>query len=566
MRSLLCCSLFIAGLPSLAIAQGTAAAPKPAVQAPPPAAGPQQPSMTMVLKSVDELYNDLRYILMLSTGPKVPNAWTKLKDVLDLYVEGVDKTQPIVIEYKVRNSKFKQVLQVPIQNLRAFLSNIKQLGVKTKPVPGAGVPDFYQVSGLTSGYLRVLGGKVAIFAEDRADLLGSPAAPAALVATLAKQYDTGAAIENTPQGMPERKQAMQDIVKEVLASLKPSKDETPEEFQLRKATVEHQMAEIERFYVEAAQILMGWTTNAPQHVGVLNITLSTIPGTSLEKSLQLVGSAPSYFAGYQIDQNAPLSGVVNFALDELRQRNFQASLKLSRPVALQQIAKNTKLDAQQKTHAQQVSDLIHDVLEHAATNGLLDGFVDARPAANNLYAAVGGLRVDGAIVLRGLQGIKDGVQMGVDREGDVEIHSVALPANRPGLEELFGKNAAILVGTSPQAVWYAVGPDAMPRLKEAIQKLTQPPTAKVPSPALAFHVKFGPWVTVAERHRGPKKLKKGDIDIGKLALDAFKHGADTMSFRLERVENRAEVHMQINEGVFRFVGAVMAQFIDQTLE
>src|SRR5207247_10707965 len=103
-----------------------------------------------------------------------------------------------------------------------------------------------------------------------------------------------------------------------------------EDFELRKALLQHQLAEGERFIADSKLLLLGWTTDAAQKQGRLDLELSAIPQSSLDVSANLLGQAPGMFSSVPRADGAILSGRVNFVLDQMRKDNAWGLLPLLR--------------------------------------------------------------------------------------------------------------------------------------------------------------------------------------------------------------------------------------------
>jgi len=529
----------------------TAAVTAQAQQAP-----AQKSSVTVALSSVDELNRDLEWLFQLANDPK---AFKTLKETLEVFSIGVTPDQPIAAQIKIRNGQVKTILSVPVNDPNGFLENIRTLGVKTKRL----APGLYRTSDVTDGYLRLAGG-TAVFAEDRADAVGQIPPPAQLAAFLKSQnFDAGAHLINDPAELAQRRDDMQALEKETLAAIKQRKGEDDDVFKLRKLAVEQQLNELQRMYVEAREIMLGWVTSVEQKHGALNVTLSALPETSLAQSIALIGQTPSYFAAYKVDTNAPLSGVINFPLDEMRKEHLANWLKASRPVAKKEIAESTTIAAGDKERAQKIADTVYNLLDYSVSQGVFDGFIDVQPAEGGLYTALGGMKVDGSIVVNGLKEIGgEGTQIAFEKQGDFELHSVQLPSTRLEMQQLFGKETTLYLATSADAVWYAIGPGALERLRSAPESLSKGEAA-ASTTALAFHIKFSPWLQAIDQRL--TRDKKGDAAARQRALAAFKPGGDTMDFALYRENDVVKLQMVVHEGVLRFVGQVMAKFVSENL-
>ena len=101
---------------------------------------------------------------------------------------------------------------------------------------------------------------------------------------------------------------------------------------------------------------------------------------------------------------------------------------------------------------------------------------------------------------------------------------------------------------------------------------------------LKFHIfKYDPQKE-GDKPKAPKKAAKkadeeeGDVafafadlaadkkEVRRIALSAMEAGDDSLTFKLERIENRVEGRMVVDTGILRFVGKMLAKFSADTLE
>ena len=545
---------------ALALSAGSLLAQAPAAQ---PAAGAAQPSIIVSLESFDGFYADLKFLFDLAKEPK---AYKTLKDTLDVFIEGTNRTVPVVAQFVVQKSAFETVLRIPVdkKNLNAFIANINTLDVNTKKQPGK---DLWSVKGLFAGWMSAANGYVYL-AKDKNQVTGVKVVPAADLAQFMTKggYDLGAHILNdaAEASQKERRAAMKTVKTEITATLKQKKGEDPEVYGLRKLSTEHQLEELERFYVESAEIVLGWTTDAKTSLGRLEVHLTPIAGTPLETSAKLVSAQPSYFAAFQVDRKAALSGLINFPADDLRKAHLTELFKLSRPVAQKKISEGAALSDKQKTRATHTTDLIYDVLDQVIADGNFDGFIDMQKSADGLHNVIGGLKAKGESVSATLKKYED-IEHSIEKVGEVDLHSLPLDPDSKVLSVLFGKGATLYIGTSTEAVWYAVGKDGLERLKTAITELPKAPAqAGGPHPALAFHAHLEPLVRALDARPIKKEAstKKLPIDI---ALETFREGEDVLEFELLREDDKIVLHLDVLPGVLRYVGKIVAKNVNENL-
>jgi len=543
--------------PVVLVAQKTARTTRPTT-----GAKLTKPSVTVLLSSTDDVLADLKYVFNLA---KSERSFQTLTDTLDVFLTGIDREKPIGVRSYLVNGTLAHITSLPVRterDLKDFLENASSLDVKSRAVPGN--RNLYQLSKLLEAFLRYdPQSHQAYIGEKREYVQSVKAAPQA---DLLKGYDVAAVIENDAADQESRREAFGKIRKETLGGLKKKATEKQSTFDIRKLAAEHQFDELERFFVESANITLGWTTSVKDKTASLNIDLRALPETSLAESVDLLGTSPDQFAGIS-SEGTVLSGSVNFPIDSMRKGHLKESTQLSRKTAHDRIDDDKDLSADQKTIDREVSDLAFDIVDSVADLGVFNGFIRVSPPEKGLLCAVGAIKLPSEEKVLAIldklakRGGKTEVKRDVDSEGDVKIHALTLPELHEKFPEIVPDNGVVYVGTSKSAAWLASGHQALDRLKEAIK------TAKTDDSkntvGLDLTVKFRPFIEILDkRGDGPKEAK----ELRKMALEAFQNGTDIMHVKLERVEKDAKVHVQFHEDLIRFAGKVMAKFVSESLE
>lgn len=516
--------------------------------------------INVVHAGIDRLYADLDYVFGLANEKKELD---NLKKTLDVFFVGVDTKQPSVVRLYVRKGKFNSVLYVPtIGGPAAFRGNIRALGVKTRQMGGG----MFGVSGLFNGFLKEAG-NISIIAEDRNDTVPVPGGNAAFKKTLdPNDNDFMASIVNDAAQLKDRENAIEDLRKQVLPGLKQLKIETPEQFELRKLTIDQQLTELKQAYAEAKTITSITNLDPAAKTLVSSTELVPLPDTELYKSIDEVGKEPSYFANIARNEKEPLSASINLKLDALRQKHVKAFLQKARPLTLKELTDTATFSDKTKEYVTLSAGIIFDVLEKGTADGLFDSFINLHTNESGLHTLIGGTRVDGAIVKAGLEKLKDKAKVELDASkiGDVTVHKVTLPEDLTELHDIYGKDLVLLIGTSPKAVWYALGEKAEDQLKSAIEKVGEPAPASDKT-VVFVHAKAHLWFKLFDAFRTKHKL--GKADDRQIALDALKAGDDEFNVTVEKTDAVGlKTTLTLKEGILRYFGKVGAKFVKENLQ
>ena len=191
-----------------------------------------------------------------------------------------------------------------------------------------------------------------------------------------------------------------------------------------------------------------------------------------------------------------------------------------------------------KAFAGPAADIIFDVIEQSAINGVLDGFVDVKVNAAKLHTMVGGVTGNGASVKQGLLKLKQKATV-VDyaKIGLISLHKVTLPKDIPELHEIFGKDSDLIVGTGTKVIWFAVGNDAEAALREAIA-LAQKPATEKSNVIASLHAKASIWFKLLDAVR--LKKTRGNPDARKEAIAALEQLANLPTKRQDDIEIKKE--------------------------
>lgn len=552
------------------------------------------------------------------TGKKWPAAaikakWPKLATMSDeekqkLRAAELAKLKPDDIK-NIRNAGFAELI-----------SNLWDLDVKTYPAPDPKLtpripkavvtrgnalnPKLAKeerlIFGLTDGFLRYESGHVHIGKQ----LVDIRLAKGGLPPALVKGHDLAVFVDGNSQKKEDRQAAFDKVKPELLESITKGAKEDEAAFEIRKSITEHQIAEVERFFVESSQIKIGWNTSITERHSRIEIELDPIADTDLAKSVALLGEGTDEFTGVsKTDTIFHLSG--NFALDPMRAAFLTKWAKQCRTLAKKRIAEGTDLSDEEKKTDDALVDVLFDVVDGFPGLGFINGAIrswsnddgtvtsliggripdDSRPKFEKILADVGKRKADNK------------VEMKVDTEGDVEIHKLSVPGMKKEHPELIGKDGEVFVVITDKIVWLATGDKSLDRLKTAIKEVKE--TGPKPAGAIDMFLTFGPYVEILDKYHGrntkvaavpvaaPKKAddpKKGGgakpaekkveglfsgPDLLKVALETFKAGKDrrdTMTVKLDRDKETAKLHVQFEESLIQFVGKVMSKFVKENLE
>ena len=544
------------------------------------------PTVSVMIEGADPLLKDLQFLASLTTT-KEQEAWKKIIDkdegILEIFLLGVERQKPLGLDILLGTEGQRYRFLVPFEDFDSFVSdNLGGFEVQAKQIE----PNFYKLSGGgLDGFLRKLHG-YAVMAEKREDVPASFPDPLQTLKPLKEGgYVLLAEIKNSKEGRDSRRQAIEQLGRNMVDALKQKPDETTAAFNLRKTALLWQIDEFKRFFADASHIAIGLKLNHQKKNAVVNLTLEALPKTELEKDVQLLNTKPSRFFVVQKHSDAILFAKIRFPLNKMRQQYLQKEVDLLRDAKLEQLTKDSKRTDQQKEKAKEAVKLLHQIGTDFAKYAMIDGFVEIRQTAPGVRTVLVGLAVPGATrmeqVLKLFAESREGRQskLNVAEVGKVKIHQLE-PADVPQILSDFSPGK-IYVATGENELWLAAGSDALARLKEAVKELEQQTTKDSADPATdgdfyQFSFRCGPWFRFwdeqAKKSQNNSNLTEAEktareeaANLRKLAIEACQTGDDTISGTLKRTGNRVEGTMQLNESVLRFISKVVADFADKNL-
>ncbi|TWU14642.1 hypothetical protein CA54_35110 [Symmachiella macrocystis] len=571
-----------------AAAETQAAETEPAAAAEPQGSGPL---VTFMFTNANEFLADLKFLM--GKGHDEDKALENLQLLLlDPYLVGLDPKNPPVPSDKpsgavvyLEDAKLQTVLFFPVQNEAEFFDTISDVGIDNEEVGGG----FYAISGevFPNSHARLANGYV-YFAESKALLLRDLPKPEELFHDfLEKKYDVAAHIDGSSTSIEQRRDAFKEFRKETTGSLKKLKDEEELDFQIRKSVVEFQLDEIERYFSESKTIELGWTTDVEGKRGVVHIELEALPDTELAKTIEVLEQTDGD-ANTTVTKDYVSYSSTHFLFDKMRQEHMLAISKLLRDKAHQLIGEDEQIADADKENAKKVSDLIFSLLDANTNEGTLFGWMKVLKNEEKQHTLLGQTTVKNVPQIATILTDSGVAELNVDKVADkADIHKVAIYGDYDGLKGQFGDDLAIYIATGAgelqDRVWVGMGHNAVAEIKKAIE------ANEAAGPVAAqLRIKVGSWVDAlidpeskkaeapAKKSKRPRRgrrrargaKKKEAYDIGRIAWQTLGNVEDDiLVLTLEKVaENRVVVHEDIDTGLLRFIGKVLAQEINANLK
>jgi len=524
------------------------------------------PKVSAVFHSAKRILTDLKLLSDLTTKTE-QKQWENIEAIIETFLFGIDRRKPLGIQVILDGDEERFQFALPLTSLKEFVDeNLGGFEISARRI-GTGL---YRLSEQkeTLGYMRHSKGYVSI-SEQRAEVATVPDPRSTMAALLAKKYSLSATINNSAGQQAARRKSFRPIRENLLAAVKAKKGEAADDLALKKELLQFELGEAERFLVESKSLTAGFYVNPETTQAILDIDLTAIADTGLAKSIQGLSTTPSHFAGIPRAKTAILSGRIHHPLDSFRQTGLQGVLTAARNAIHGDIQRKAAATDAQKAASTEVLDTVVAVMQSALTKGLLDGFVEVRPAEGGVNVMVAGIRtVEGQRLRAALAAIPNStfatdVTLDSTKAGEVTIHQVTVPADlHTDFAALFGDSQIILVGTSADAAWCAAGPGAIDALKAAITSRADSANEKVDPVFVDLAIKVGPWLKVLDNQLAADEASADR----KMALKAFAQGKDMVQLQLWREGTRVLGRTTLGTGILRFFGKQMAKFSKENFE
>ena len=524
-----------------------------------PAAAQEQSAPKVVTMTTDatELLNDIRYSMSLAS-PAEQAQWPNLLKYLDVFLIGLDRAKPARMDI-IYGGEFRRYrTSLPVENLKKFRDeNLDTLGITSQRKSSF----TYKLSDAFEGWMRVFPNNFASIAKYQEDVPAEYTPLKGIEHLLHRNYDAAVEGTNIPDGMEDRRRMYQRDRQEWMAKLQRDKNETDDDYALRRLLYEHQLDEAERIFVEGKHLLIGGTVNASKGEIRFDIEMTPLAETSLARNIDAIGKQPSQFAGVPKVKDPIISGRITMPLDEQRQENLLELTELLRTRYKNIVNDRKTSTAAQKDAARKAVDLFFDMVDTGTKGGLLDGFMEGHPSGSGKNTVVGGLETtDGNAFIDILKLLPDinkdhRVEFDVAEAEGVKIHRATWPVEyRKDLQGFFGEDS-YYVGTAKESIWFGAGPGALDELKAAIADAGNPGDAK-PGPFIDVLMRLGPWTELLHKRMG----NTGRADMRERAIEAFRPGDDQFTLVLDKRDGHVAGEMIGNTGILRFVGKMFAEF------
>lgn len=537
--------------------------------------------LRIVVPSLAEVENKLKWLIERSPDPQFSKQWKKLKrDLIESFTDGVDENQPFSLDIVFPAEGLSYELRVPISDLTGekagFLQGLRGRSYKVKEL-GDGSYEI-RAEHEKPAHLKYDKNYAWIVTGDHPVPTSLPSATKDLLPLIALKKDVVAQIVNDAEGMTSRRETFQSACEQLQATGRKRRNESQKAFELRQVVQKFLLNEAEPFLVEAEKLQLNWTvsTSAPRPVGRVELSLTALPGTDLLQMIEQVATKPSYFANVKRHQNPIAVAKLTVPVDALQIKHFKDFCQSLRPILESDINARTTPSKSQKEAMVRVVNTLIDLVEEGTELKTVDVFAEMFASAEKKNTFLFGVR--SAKAKKGDEIVKLvpsafpewHVKLNAHEQSGVSIHELAIgPKDLALFQSLFGEERVIYVATGQDVIWGAAGAESLKHLKSAIEQAAMPAPVKIEQDVFSYHLHVGKCVSLLEsvhkqvssRNKSPtadQRQTQKEIDkYLKVAHAAMTNCDSMMGGELKRIDNRIEGSTELSECVLRCLGSIL---------
>ncbi|HEX5035450.1 MAG TPA: hypothetical protein VFW62_13300, partial [bacterium] len=443
-----------------------------------------KPVLVVSISSVEDTLADIAYITK-AAGAEDAGRTALLFG--NAFTNGIDKKKPIgmYVTPKAGGSDFVGVAFVPVTDLKTILATFKEQIGEPRDA-GDGVKELTAPQG-QSVYVKEQTGW-AFISNEKENLTGLPADPAAMLGNMPKEYTLAAkvSVANIPEGL--KKMAV-DTIKEgferQLQANPPGVDS-----ELAEKMQRNQLAALVKMVDELDELMIGFAIDGTGRRTYLDVNVTAREGTSLAKQYAMLADTKSAFAGFLLPgAAATLNLSSTMAKEDIEQT--VTLLKGVRQNVLKEIDNDPNLDATKRGAAKEVLGSMMDAFVKTVEGGKLDGGAALLLDAKSVDFVAGGLVAEGKTIEDSFKRLIElaknepdfpNVKLNSGSHAGITFHTITapIPDSEKEARDLLGDKVNIILGIGPKSVYVSFGKNAESLLKQVIDKSAQEGSKSVP--------------------------------------------------------------------------------------
>lgn len=515
-----------------------------------------KPVVVVSISGYDELINDVAFLGKVSDNPGLEQM---LVGTLNFVTQGqglkgLDTKRPWGVVLVATSVGVQPLIFLPVSDSQQLLTALAPMvGEPRDAGDGVRVIDYAG----QKIYLKDQN-KWLNFSLDMGLVKSPPADPLKLLGGLDKQYDIAFSVyaQNVPPVY--RDMALDQLKGGAQNALKKEDDESEEDFALRKAIVESQIAQSERLIRDTDQLTLGWVIDQAGKSTYLEVQQTAVANTQLAKDMAAYAEASSTYTGFRLP-NAAITSGVTMTIPASSMPGILAAIKGFRTKAETKIDKSDRDDAT-KAALKEVTDQLIEVVRASIATGKTD--MASAVVLESSPQFIGGIDVaESAKLEASLKKLADiaaknpqapAVTLNAETHAGVKFHKVAVPIPQDGdkkLAKILGSQLDVWVGIGAKSAYLAAGKDSLTTLKKVLDVSGGSPRPVDPLQIIISIESILKFNQVVEPENVIATMLAGEL--------AKTPGKDHVNIVVKPIKNGSVARVSFEEGVVRVLGQVI---------
>jgi len=538
-------------LPALAVAVLLATSRVVPAQAPQPESTGLKTVLTVSISGFDAIKKDAEVIANASNMPLLMLPFMNEKGLA-----GLDTTKPWGAVVQTDGQDLRIFAFLPVSDPELALGLLGPLGGGGDP-PKPDAEGVYEIEVRGNEVVLAKKGDWVILADNRQTLANVPADPVPLLDGLNESYAIAirGSIKDIPASM--RDQVVGLIRSGVEMAQQAQPDQAPGEQAIARS-----LEQVDKLLNEMDSVLIGLAVDPQSKAIRLDVEATAIEGTSTAAEYASAAEAKSNLAGFYLPE-AALTVLLAQALPKQDSKQIQEWLDARKSDAMEDLDEQELSEGERKLAKQMLGDLI-SVLHKTAAAGQIDVGLSVLASADSLSLVGGGFVADAATLEKLFKqsahlaiaedpGLEEAITLDAEEHQGVRLHTVSVPAEQLPTDDipamLVGDAFTAAIGFSDQHAYLAIGPQAIDKLKQAIDQ----------SKAAAGESLPPVRVSVSLTAIGNILAGLGDVadeDVPTEVLDALAQAGpdDHILISSEAIPNGVRTRIEIEPGVLKAIG------------
>ncbi|TWU20403.1 hypothetical protein Pla52o_42780 [Novipirellula galeiformis] len=510
-----------------------------------------EPVVVVTLGSMNKLMQDVNYLTGVVGQPQFGGIFQMMAGT---FTQGVDLNQPIGIVVPLVNGSPEPIALIPTADIRTVL---KRLEAQTGPADELDDGTLVIAIGANTMFIRQVGNWAAI-ARNRELLDLAPANPVSLFEGMGNDYDI--AIRLKMQLVPtETRNMLITQLRQGFEQAIAKQDQADAEG--TKAMAEGSIEQIAQLIQDTDELKLGWNIDQAGKQVMFEGSFTAVAGSKLAAVYGDQQAIPSQFAAViRDDAAAYYHAAMSIGPDAIK--NASTGFESATGAIRAALDKSDDLSDDQREEVEALLERIIKLASDSVKEGKADVGALLLANQNDFQFVFGSFIADGNEAAQIVKDLAEKVRnepkapkFSFDQSTykGVAMHLIEaeVPQGEEELQQMFGPQLRVHVGTGPKSVYVAVGKDSESLMKQLIDSGASDQAGI--RPIGQFRVKLLPILQYAQSIN-TNEVIAAMIDTLSRATD----GGDVIMVQ-KTIANGQESRLMISEGLLQAVGSAVRQ-------